>query len=253
MTQEELEKEISNLKRDLELVKQEQDTKKTFQLDYPIDENSKKIISDVINDKILDLVWTKYYYYSTFFESIDGYTQTTGGTGSVDISDTRIAVNTGATNGSSAELQKNPTNQTILRWDRESRFRINFDVSATTNQEIRIAIGDASNGIQDSHYGFWVDDSTLKGTASNGTTSASVTLKTISSSTPYDIEARFYPGKRVDFFVDGKLLGSITDQSKLPSADTTKTFIPFFTFYIENQAGEVKIAECSWFEYIQER
>lgn len=224
-----------------------------FQLKYPLNESDSKIIRDVVSDRILDIVWNDYYYYSTFFESIDGYGQTVGGTGSVSITENQIEVATGATSGSSAILQKYPTQQNVLRWDRESRFRSDLSLFDDDAQEVRLSIGDSSNGVQDSHYGFWVDDATLKGTSSLNTTVESVTLKTLAASTVYSLEARYFPGSRVDFYVDGLKLGSVTNQAALPSAETTKTFLPFFTFYIENQEAVGKKARCSWFEYIQRR
>ena len=39
-----------------------------FQLKYPLDDESRRIIEDVVSDAILDIVWDDYYYFSKFFE-----------------------------------------------------------------------------------------------------------------------------------------------------------------------------------------
>ena len=222
-------------------------------LDRNLDNLSKEIIEDVVSDRIIDIVWNDYFYYSTFFEGSAGYRIDFSGSGSTVIAATHIAVKTGTTNASTAYFQKRPANQKVLKWDKESRFRLQFDVSEVTNQEVRMSVGDSSDGVTDSHYGFFVDNAILKGTSSFNTTTETVTLLTITASTTYNLEAQYFPGNRVDFYVNDDFKGSVSDGNKLPSKEATAVYTDFFTFFIKNTAAEAKIAECSWFEYIQQR
>ncbi len=220
-----------------------------------LDKKSKDIINTVVGDSILDIAWTKYFYYSTFFESIDGYNNHNDGSGATICTSQFVTMNTGATANSVVYLQKSPLDQNVLRWDREARVRFGAGFSPTANGTIYLSVGDFHNlgdAANATHYGFLIHNNALFGSCSFGTAQSTVNLNTPVISQIFTLEARYLPGVRIDFFVDNLLKGSIT--TNLPTKEVATSVMPFFETYLTNGSDASSNGMAiSWFEYIQKR
>jgi hypothetical protein len=279
-TIESLAKEIKTLSQKVSSLESGQ--KKATQLDRNLDNQSKDIISQNISDRALDLAWSDYYYYSTFFDSLDG----TDDSGSpIGFPGSGLFMSTSAAQGNVAYITKAASRNQVLTFDGESRFRTVLDIGydsgvagnvtscvAYLGTGARTSTDILSDGLAaNAHYGFYLGDSTLYGICSNGnsdhpTSENSYTalplVENIKFTTSYAIEARHYPGIKVSFFVsegdplDGtvvynpvKELGSIS--TNLPTG--VRSFIYHFAVGNNSALGVKRNLNTPIFELAQKR
>lgn len=215
----------------------------------PLDDLTAKTIKNFISDEIMDIVWNSYFYYFTGFASPDEFT-TTGST--VIFDGGGVLLGTAATLDTSASLYRDLALMESVNFSRESRIRTRIRLgSDITDQRIEIGIGSiAAPNIDNDGYGFYIEDNALFGFAQSDFSSrSSLRLKTVSSSTTYALDARYYPNGRVDFYVDNKLLGSVG--TNLPVGIDTS--VQFFGAVITTQEGVAKSMFIHSFEFIQDR
>lgn len=255
-----LERQVNALvKQNVDLLKKiEEIQKNSGQLIYPANKNTIETLgfaSDwFLKDKILDLVWKKIFYYSTFFESLDGWTQTVSNGASVVVDGTKVTLTTGATTSNAAEIKKAPVRQNLILYDNRNSFRTNLYIKdSVSNEIVYIVIGELG-ATGKTFYGFKVSGASLYGVSSvaginNETT---VLLQSISANTSYDIEARYEPNVGIRFFIGGTEMGNISDASKIPLANNTPA-TALFDFKISTSASESKILELSFTEFIQQK
>lgn len=243
--------------RDLQqrIAKLEQDAarKSQRQLEYPLDKNSIDTVSRASDafllDKVFNLLWQKTFRWTTRFESLDGFTVVNAGySGSGDNS---VVLTTTAAIPGTASVRKQCVYDDEFSFAYTSRLRTSFQVGQVTSQTGNILVG--ING--DNHYGFTITDGTLKGASGNTTTSTTVSLQSISANVTYDLEARYYPGRKVDFFVDGVRRASITDTTKLPETlavggGPITNFFPMI-FSLDNGTAVARTLSFSNWDYFQ--
>lgn len=208
------------------------------------------IDSDQINyDDVLyleDLVWRKYFYYYTFFESVDGLTRT----GTVTIDGTGVTLNTGA---GTASIIKEPLVQASvgsIDFAKHSRIRFGVEFGAGSLSSVVAYFTLGTFGIGENYYGFNISNSTLRGSSSNANTTASnaIDLQTLSVSTSYELEARFYPNvKKIIFSVNGVQRGIL--RSDLP----TGTSANVLSAIIGTTDSATKTVVVSYHEILQKR
>lgn len=248
------EQNYEQIKSELQALKNEVDSMKSKigGVSYPADYHTKESIRTVLGEQLdsfaFDKNWNNYFYYNTFFESLDGW-GASGATATYQWTN----LTTGAVSGDSASITKSPVYQDVLTYNRLARFRSQFH-SEVTSEELFIGIGAGGKSATAKHYGFLLDGSTLKGVCANGTTQSEVTLLTgITDTIPYQIEARFVPGQKVVFYVksatDSKLMEKGTLMSNLPSGAITD----WISVELITRTTSSKQSNISFFEYIQER
>lgn len=221
----------------------------SVQLQYPADFESSKAIETAFDSfslsKIIDLFWTKVFYYVTFFESLDGYSSSGTGTGTIDSS--RLLLTTGAVIGNTWQISKSPAYQAILNWHKNQRMRTNIQVDSVANITASVVVGLVG---ADVHYGFRVSNATLQGTCGDSAQST-IDLKTIVANINYTVEARLVPGDKVVFYVDGVESGTL--RRNLPVGGTSGNNQQLFEAKITTNAAAAKSLSLSFFEFIQEK
>lgn len=216
------------------------------QLNLPLDQQSKKIIEKTVDefleDKIFDLIWKKTFHWTTFFESLDGFS--TSGTVTVDEDD--VLLTTGASDGDSANIIKTPSWQGLITFSQQSYWRTAIEVSSVAAVTKYLIVGGLASG---SYYGFKIVDDSLKGVSYDGSTEKTVDLLTISTST-YNIEARYLPRNKIIFLVESAERGVITENLPSP-ADVANAKL--FEFKVTTNENVAKSMQVSFFEYLQSR
>jgi hypothetical protein len=269
-TIESLSKDVQNLKS---TVKRLEDKLNAYDsspyLDRNLDNQSKDILHQEVSKRIMDIVWDDYYHYHTFFEAVGttgtnyGWIVSSSGA-NTGVDSTGLFLETGTSTGNEAFVLKAPLYQNILSFDLESRFRTSFYVDSVSNIRVFIGGGNGTSGgtltVNLNYYGFYLENNTLYGVTSNGSTGSRVALMTVVANNLYLLEARYVPGNKATFYVsDGttfpsipsintraKERGSLT--TTLPSGDGTLT-----RFQIETRENAEKNLGIGFYEYIQQK
>ncbi len=233
-------------------------------LQYPLDTQSQNSISQsmdtLLPEKVMSAEWKKLFHYFTNFDYIGtgtAFSITTTGTGSVLAGTGEIVISTGATVSSQAEIARSFQRQGLVTYSQPSFMRTALHIDTNTNQTIYLLAG---NQAVANYYGFKVVGGTLYGVSKDGTTESTVPLLTLSTSPLYyNIEARYYPRTRVDFFVDDptttpatKISLKASKANNLPSP-TLGNNVNLMDFSIINTEGVSKSMRVSFYEYIQSR
>ena len=235
---------------------------------YPPDENFKRAVEEsmdeILPEKILDLVWNKYFYYNTFFESLDGWSLVDASSGSSIVSEIGVQLHTGATTNNVSGIVKAPRLQETISFDNRGRFRTAFRISnaSTGDIEANITVGLGPESGAKNRYGFRIISGNLTGIVSDGTNTSTVTLiSSFTAQANYIIEARLLPSDKVVFLVsdaDSEVLierGSINTNLPSGSLDTTSggEDNAWIEYLIKAKADDSKIILFSFFEYIQSK
>jgi len=192
---------------------------------YRSDLGELRFTDGVIPRPILDLARRGPWWFCNHW--IDGafYKEVTGSASvSVPSDGMLVILSTGTTAFSRATIQKdayglgNPGS-----WDAPRYLGIYLWFGSDTGQIIWLVTGGVSDyaGVENTkpHFGFFVYDNKLYGSVSDGTSNAMTGYTTISALGRYLLEAFFYPGDRVEFYVNRSLLGTLT--TCLPPPDAT--------------------------------
>lgn len=242
---------------------------KQVSLPYPLSFNDREILrgwlKQDLTTALFDSLWTDIFHFSTIFEGLDGYNSLVTGTGVATIAPDGLYLSTGATALSTAEINRypdptfgSPLTVPFITWKQPSRFKTNFVVSATTNQEGWIVIGSDPSNAALPYYGFKIDDNKLYGCSRKTSAGESIIeLFTLVADTIYIVEARHSSGESVDFYVKNsttnvmELAGRITTIANIPGSDSTN-HNGFFAYHLNNKSSaENKALDSSYFEYIQ--
>lgn len=202
--------------------------------------NSKQIINDAVSSVIINTVWTSYFYYSSFFESISRYL-VAGTTLSGDVDVNGMTVSTAS--GTDYVTLEGATN-TLITTKREVRFRTSASVSAITDVDASVlTLWSSSTG---SFAGFEFVNGTLNGTTSDGAVTKTVPLMSYVANTYYLLELDFRPNAIVRFSVNGVQLGSIT--SNLPASDIN---LSIYQQVISVAGASARTIKAQYFQIIQ--
>lgn len=208
-------------------------------LDRDIDNQSKDIIGQVISKRIPVLWWDEIFYMSSVFESIDRLL--TAGTGSGYISSNGLALdNTGGTIStllsqeinSPIDAKKETFISSTVKIDDVSDAIFNLDFISDGSKQVRIT----------------VDAGTIKGKSTGTSGTTTITLGTATDNQILTLEAHYFPGVKIEFFVNDVLAGTIT--TNLPPLTTSVDRL--IGFALENPSpGTTAIATVTYFSLLQ--
>jgi len=211
-----LQEELRKLQQDFAFTKKEVADLKNNQLRYPVDANTQRIIDGLVDTRLksilYDTLWRKTFHWYEPFDAIDNWDAVNT---VVDPLATGAAIMTTAgTTGSFATLARRLLNYSAVNpFDYDSSFRVSFYIKqGPESSTYLLVVGDGitgAAGISQNFYGFTIEDGKLYGiiTKGDGTDTWTLTnqLATIknkdTSGESYVLEARYYTGVKVDFFV----------------------------------------------------
>ena len=215
---------------------------------YPITPDFKagvnQALDELLLDKIFDLEWKKLFFFQTLFESLTGFT-VSGPAPTID--GTGVTMTTDGTLNNESEVTKQPGIQGLIAFYQRSAFRIKVYLAQVTAQTIYITVG---NKDTTHYYGFKIVDNTLYGVTYNGVTENAVSLQSVSATTSYNLEARYFPDDKVVFFVDAVEKG--VSKLYLPVPSTTIN-VQLMDIRVKATAAVAKTIKVSMFQYMQAR
>jgi hypothetical protein len=208
-------------------------------VDRDIDNQSKDVISQIISERLPGIWWDEIFYVSSVFESIDRVL--TGGTGNASISsDGLLLDNTGGTISAILSQQVNspvsPAKETFVsttvKIDDVSDAVFTFDFVSDGTHQVRIK----------------VNAGTIQGLCTGASGTTTITLGTAVDNQIVSLEAHYFPGSKVEFFVNDTLTGTVT--SNLPA--TTISVDRLVGFGLENAfLGSTAAATVTYFSLLQ--
>ena len=196
------------------------------QLKYPADSESIKAIETASDsfllNKIANLEWDKFIRFSDYFSAPagtsvanSGYLAQTNGTASAITNDsTQLALSAGMASGALASVSKKPLWVPFLTYLAPSYFRTGIATDSTFN--IRAYVMQGATGTVG--YGFKVINHTLNGMVVDSASGTESTVRLVNSTftnlagdstTLYSLAAKFFPGNKCIFYVNGLESGSI--------------------------------------------
>jgi len=216
------------------------------QINFPLDQQARKTIERHIDrfvqDSIFDVLWDDFFLYLTFFEGTDGFDIT----GNVVIDGGGADVRTPASGSGTSTIQVSNSLLGTFSFANPSRMRSYVSFTEDDNQEGYLIMGTHTS--TNDAYGFRINGNTLQGMAQTGSSNrTTVDLITISTSTLYAVDARFLPGNKVEFRVDGDVKGVVRDN--LP---VTAPSVLWTGHMIESEAVQ-KTMFISGIQYLQRR
>lgn len=201
--------DLKNLVANLETRLTKVEVPQTTKLDRNLDSTSEAVIATAVRDNFFSIFWDGIFDYATNFESLDGFNIVTSAGGSVDFFGGGISMaNDVAPTANDFEfMDKIRPSDSRFDFTTESRFATTVSYTNDTNQVVTTIVGStASDG-----YGFQVTNGALFGFCCNSGTSSTIKLiPAITTGIFYVLEARFYPGNRVDFYVNRTPHASLT-------------------------------------------
>jgi len=208
-----------------------------------IDHLAASIVEDKLKDWSVTPIKIAMLFFTTFFESLDGYEKTAGV--SLNTSLGRVEMATTAVTNNYQYLEKLVYyTYSDWDWDHDRFFEMTVDVTAVTDQEVWLVTGALGTG---NHLGFKIVDNKLYGTVADDTTEKTVELLTVVAFDVYKLYFEYVAGSKIDFYVDGVLLGTITEN--LPTGIVKANDV--FDFYILTKADAIKRVRFTFFDLRQ--
>lgn len=171
----------------------------------------KKVVEDVIRDRIAEIWWDDIFYITSVFESIDRYLVVADAT--VSTAGLSLSLGSGAC---SATLQAKDNNP--IKADRKTYFSSPVGIHGIIDAAYQV-------GILDDAVYFKISEGVITGHTNDGT-EASVSLGSVGNNTPVLLECVYYPQYKVDFYIDGEIKGTLTSNIIAPN-DTISNIVSF--------------------------
>ena len=197
---------------------------KPAKLDRYLDVQSKDVIEESVNERILDIVWNDYFYYSTFIESIDRYYQYMNAGGNIIVNSNGLNLENDTSSTAIANVSLDildiVSDADILKFSKETRFRTKLKIDNVSSVDLYISGPGSTNDV----VAFNITSGTIKGETTSNALTTSINLGTLANDTYVSLEYRYYPGNRADFYVNGVLKGTSTSNLPRQSIGTSNVF-----------------------------
>jgi len=170
-----------------------------------------------------------YIWYHWMGDAIDGFGKNLIGSGEINITEDGVTLSTGPNPGDGAELYRYKIGENMFltkaTWDKQRLLRVNADVDIGEETYAYFGTGGVEQfGGGVNHFiEFEFGEGSCNGRVGNGVGVTSIHLFDYPSD--YDIthshvyEIKWFPGTKIEFYVDGNLEGTITDPTNFPSGD----------------------------------
>lgn len=186
------------------------------------------------------------FHWFTVFESVDGYSKTMDGTGTIVASVYGLFITTGLVTDEDSEIKKNIGN--VQSWDQDSKFKCEVQIPSNSDQEIYIVVGKANSvsNITD-HYGFYIHGNDIYSTVANGTNNYQEALTTFSAGEVVVLEAALNVATGlVSFYINDALVFT-SDGDGTPTGPGTNALY----INVRDKNDETRTLLVSWWDFWQ--
>lgn len=220
-----------------------------------LDNKSKDIIQQVIEERLLDINWNNYFTFSTFFESLDGWDDLSSAGSTVAISGDMVQLTTDAATNDDAEVFKRVFIAEDFSFANDQRYKTSIRFDSVSDIDCLAVVGDRLPGTTYgvSYYGFHVVNNSLKGISVFDSNTTEVVLQTVAANTIYELEARLSKN-RLTFYVNGVEKGLITGTNVVGDiiGQTTDDRLSF-TFRVATAANTAKEMDVSYLNFVMKK
>lgn len=246
-----MEPEIQEIKNRLEALENRE-------IDRDISVEQQEAISEIVKKNVQDVFWEEFFYIHEFFDTTTGFT-TSSSTGTVSFTK-GVDFITGTSSGDHKQFgRKTPNSTEFITHEREAYFRTSLTVSEKSNQTGYVrtlfdggygSISSLGLGIaRRSAVGFKVTDGEVHGCAQNEGKETTAYLYDIPNDVAVELELRYFPGERVDFYVDKEFRATIS--TNLPTLSENNTSV--FEAYLQTDDSTQKKMYVEYYEFLQKR
>ena len=202
-------------------------------------------VDDEGNAKVNSLARNDFHWFTTF-ESVDGYSKITDGTGTITATLDGVEVKTGNVTDNDTEVKKALGDE--ISFDKNCKFKCEVKIVDDDWQRIEIGIGTIGTYPSSAkHFSFLVNGSTLYAIMADGATANETELQEISAGGTYLLEAELDASTGfVKFYVDGSL-SHTSDDSITPTGAGNYSFI----VRARTKENAVKEAIVKWWDFWQ--
>lgn len=208
-----------------------------------ISPEQRQVLEEAVRDSVIDIFWNRIYYTNT----MNGPSVSTSGASEKFDTATREA---------------DTSSGKFLRSDKESKFRCLFyfnSIDATDSTTYIGSMGAATtdtgltsiNQDEVSYVALKVVNGVCSIVSKNPKGTSSKEIKTlITDDTTYTLEIDYFPREKIDFTIDGEVVGTIVD--RLPPVKDVVTFFPLMVSITRTGSTDRTVTVESW-EFIQQK
>ena len=138
-------------------------------------------------------------------------------------------------------------NETLVDFGKNPLVRCKVKIGSDINQYINLYVGQYGGWME--HFGFRIEGNTLYGNSRTSNNNESqISLKTITAGEELTLEAVYYSGNRIEFYVNGELLGTKTDCLPEITEKASQIYLWLSTSAAENKTLDVYywVVEQDW-------
>jgi len=207
--------------------------------------NDNAIIDTSGNMTVTSLKRNDFHWFTTF-ESVDGYSKITDGTGTVTATADGVVVATGNVTDNDTEIKKSLGDE--ISWDKNSKFKCEIIPANDEFQRIEIGIGTPGDYPHVAkHYSFFINGSDIYSLIADGSNEYETELQGITAGSTYLLEAALDVATGlVKFYINNSLVLT-SDGDGTPAGDSS------YSFYIRARTKEnaVKTITMKWWDFWQ--
>ena len=270
-----LQEELRKLRQDVAFARTEIRNLQQNQLRFPVDSPTQTTVNGLIdtrlNSILYNTLWKKTFHWYEPWDAISGWEQIIPGAGTITLLPGAVELKTAAAAGDAVIFAKKSLNYSVVNpTGYDSSFRISFLLKDTpASSIISLSAGDAFTA-GNNYYGFVIKNGNIYGEIAAGSPSNQFSntnlLGTVTNwdetGEIYVLEARYYAGVKVDFFITVTKQGVAGALSSVPVATIPSTIsipsyvnvknLPYtFTFALGTDDAAAKVVWLLDLDYIQ--
>lgn len=273
-----LQEELRKLRHDLTIVDRKVEEQVKHQLVYPVDANSQSVYDNLFDVRLksvlMDTLWKRVFRWYEPFDSLDNWDVSSDVLpGAIPFGGTLWIETAAVANDEQWAARLNLNRNTSNTFDRDSYMRIGVMFKGDdpeTNSQYYMTVGDHLID-ERNFYGFKVANGSLYGVISAAGKAGELMTKRLATIKNFDgplepletylLEARYYAGVKVDFFVTVNANGLPAKVASVPIASLRSPInIPaeltfdtpyIFSFSALTRSAETKVLSVFDLDYIQ--
>ena len=191
------------------------------------------------------------YYFTTFFDSLDGVHQQLQGSATIIMNYQLVQLLVTINNGDSAHIRKYPSYPLVpMDWAKKRTFRTRCKITSDVDSTISVWI---STGNINLFYGvgFYFNAGRLYARTKNagGTTDVEIAnLGLAGFAVTYDLKVVFSPADNAEFYLDGSLVATITTNLPTGISYASRLYYIRISNYTGTDSGKLELSQVDVYQ-----